>query len=93
MGAFAGAVTAARDPEAREEKKEMSTRELLALAFVCSDLSSGKHDEQNCLVAGTISGVIFLARVFAYFLWFFSFHCFVMTPATLPRTTNGSEIN
>lgn len=40
LGAFVGAVTAARDAEESEEKKETSTRELLELAFVCSNLAS-----------------------------------------------------
>lgn len=40
LNAFVGAVTAGRDAEDSEEKKETSMRELLEVAFLCSDLAS-----------------------------------------------------
>lgn len=54
-------------------------------------VGAAEQYEQNYLVALVvqISNIIFKACGLAYFLRFFSFHRVVMTPATLPRTTNG----
>lgn len=94
LGTFVGTVAADRDAEESEEKKETSARELLVLAFVCSDLTGRSCRTSWAKLFGGFGGTNIRYKLskhvdLLYFLRFFSFHRVVMTPATLPRTTNG----